>query len=203
VAKLILVKADLAAFLVAVAAKYHGRGRILLIGETSHVWEGFTRGTNQLELVAEGTAGDGTTLSSVCAEVAADQDAKLLPDSPADFVPLPDGFEDRVLVASDPPPELNDEKAGRHIALAHFDPYSVAIRFIARGDEPDYHLVLTSLSAGWVVESELERMLADLLDRFTLETIQQDPAEFRRKYKGLIQIWRAARPGLIHRFTEV
>jgi hypothetical protein len=203
VAKLILVKADLGEFLAAVAGKYRGSGRILLIGETSHVWEDLRYGTSQLELVAEGTAADGTRLSAVCAEVAGALNVTLLLDSPADFVPLPDGFEDRARVASHPPPELKDATAVRDIELAHFDPYSVAIRFIARGDEPDYHLVLTSLSAGWVVEEELDQMLTDLLERFTLETIQQDPAEFRRKYKGLLQIWRAARPGLIHRFTAV
>ena len=202
-AKLILVKADLGEFLAAVAGKYHGSGRILLVGETSHLWEDLRHGTSQFELVAEGAASDGTRLSTVCAEVGDALNVTLLSDSPADFVPLPDGFEDRVLVASGPPPELNDPKTGSDIGLAHFDPYSVAIRFIARGDEPDYHLVLTSLSAGWVVEAELDHMLADLLERFTLETIQQDPAEFRRKYKGLLQIWRAARPGLVHRFTAV
>ena len=41
-----------------------------------------------------------------------------------------------------------------HLALYHFDPYSVAFRFIARGDEPDYHLVLTYLQHGWMPVEE-------------------------------------------------
>lgn len=201
--KLILGKADFVAFLVAVAERYDGRGRVLFVGESAHVWEGLSRGTPALELVADGIAPDGTRLSQLCADVAAEMNARLDLDSPGEYVPLPDGYEDRVLAATNPPSELTDEARGRHIELGHFDPYSVAIRFIARGDEPDYHLVLTSLSAGWVDEDELDQVTAGLLNRFSLETIQQDPAEFRRKYKGLMQIWRAARPGMIHRFTEV
>jgi hypothetical protein len=38
----------------------------------------------------------------------------------------------------------------------------------------------------------MNALLVDLLPQFTSETIQQDPAEFRRKYKGLLQMWRAA-----------
>ena len=46
---------------------------------------------------------------------------------------------------------------------------------------------------------ELNASLSALLPRFSAETIQQDPAEFRRKYEGLLQMWRAiqsrTRPG--------
>jgi hypothetical protein len=76
----------------------------------------------------------------------------------------------------------------------HFDPYSVAFRFIARGDEPDYHLVLSFLEHGWIRMDEMDALLSGLLPRFSFETIQQDPAEFRRRYKGLRQMWLAARP---------
>jgi hypothetical protein len=37
----------------------------------------------------------------------------------------------------------------------------------------------------------MDRLLEDVLPRFTRETIAQDPAEFRRKYRGLCQMWRA------------
>jgi hypothetical protein len=38
---------------------------------------------------------------------------------------------------------------------------------------------------------EMDRLLEGTLPRFTHETIAQDPAEFRRKYRGLYQMWRA------------
>jgi hypothetical protein len=37
----------------------------------------------------------------------------------------------------------------------------------------------------------MDALLDELLPRFTRETIAQDPAEFRRKYRGLLQMWRA------------
>ncbi|MGQ0605151.1 MAG: hypothetical protein ACT4QE_26035, partial [Anaerolineales bacterium] len=82
------------------------------------------------------------------------------------------------------------------LQVYHFDPYSVAFRLIARGDEPDYHAVIAYLQPDWLTVGEMDALLADLLPRFTSETIQQDPAEFRRKYKGLLQMWRAAKPEL-------
>ena len=85
------------------------------------------------------------------------------------------------------------------LSLFHFDPYSVAFRFLSRGDEPDYHLVLTYLKHGWLKTDEMELKLGALLPRFTAETIQQDPAEFRRKYKGMLQMWRAGQAGRTHR----
>ncbi len=47
----------------------------------------------------------------------------------------------------------------------------------------------TQVFEGW---REWNALLASLLPRFTSETLQQDPAEFRRKFKGLLQMWRAA-----------
>jgi hypothetical protein len=76
----------------------------------------------------------------------------------------------------------------------HFDPYSVAFRLISRGNEEDYRTVLRYLEHDWITEEEIDALLADLLPRFTTQTIEQDPAEFRRKYKGLRQMWRATRP---------
>jgi hypothetical protein len=39
----------------------------------------------------------------------------------------------------------------------------------------------------------MDGLLDDVLPRFTQETIAQDPAEFRRKYRGLKQMWRAGK----------
>ena len=37
----------------------------------------------------------------------------------------------------------------------------------------------------------MDAQLGELLPRFSADTIQQDPSEFRRKYKGLGQMWHA------------
>jgi hypothetical protein len=117
----------------------------------------------------------------------------VIEESPADVIPLPAGYRERAIPIVSPSGTLD---------LFHFDPYSVAYRFIARGDEPDYHLVLMYLRHGWLHLAELDARLGDLLPRFTSETIQQDPAEFRRRYKGLKQMAEALPPRTVHRHTE-
>ena len=70
--------------------------------------------------------------------------------------------------------------------------FVTAFRLIARGDEPDYFVVIATLEHGWLELEEMDRKLAGLLLQFIAETIKQDPAEFRRKYTGLRQLWKSA-----------
>jgi hypothetical protein len=67
----------------------------------------------------------------------------------------------------------------------------VAFRCLARRDEPDYRTVLRFLRHGWLRLGEMDRLREDTVPQFTRETIAQDPAEFRRKYRRLRQMWRA------------
>jgi hypothetical protein len=76
------------------------------------------------------------------------------------------------------------------LELRHFDPYGVVLRLIARGDEPDYVAALEYVLRGWVEPARLEGLLAEVVPRMTSETLAQDPAEFRRKFKGLRQLYR-------------
>jgi hypothetical protein len=78
---------------------------------------------------------------------------------------------------------------GGPLEVRHFDPYSVVLRLIARGDEPDYVAALEYVLHGWVEPARLEGLLAEVVPRMTSETLAQDPAEFRRKFKGLRQLY--------------
>ena len=78
------------------------------------------------------------------------------------------------------------------LEVYHFDPSSAAFRLIARGDEPDYDCIVTFLRPAWLVVDKVNALPTGLLPRFTSEIIQQDPAEFRCKFKGLPKMWRAA-----------
>ena len=176
-------------------------GRLFLIGESTHVYEGWRAWTRQIEFTADVSAGDRREFSQIVAALRADLGVPIFDESPADVLPLPDGFEDRARPARGPSASGSSAPQGTHLTLHHFDPYSVCFRYIARGDEPDYHLVLTYVEHGWVTLDELNERLQALLPRFTSETIQQDSAEFRRKYKGLMQMARAVRPGTTHRPT--
>jgi hypothetical protein len=179
------------AFLARLDAAFARPGRLYLIGETTQVYEGWRRWTTRAELTADVAEEDRAAFDDALARAAGG--LEVYDESPADLIPLPDGYAERARPAA--------AEGLDHLEVYHFDPYSVAFRFIARGDEPDYHLVLLYLERGWITMAAMEDHLERLLPRFSLETIQQDPAEFRRKYKGLKQMAQAIRPNSIHRHS--
>ncbi len=172
-------------------------GCLYLIGETSHVVEGWRDWTTQIEFFADIAAGHRPSVVHAVEEVSRDVGAEIIEEFPGDLIPLPDGYADRARDLSD-----SSQLEGLRCRVRHFDPYSVVYRFVARGDEPDYHIALMYLDRGWITFDELDERLQLLLPRFNLQSIAQDPAEFRRKYRGLRQMWRKSlRPGEIHRAT--
>ena len=171
-------------FMAAVEDRLRSPARLYLVGESSLVVEGWREWTDQVVYTAEGA--DLAQLTQTIEAVAARQGIRLVCESPADIIPLPHGHERRARGW-----EIPGGSSPAQLTLYHFDPYSTAIRLIARGDEPDYMVVLAFLRLGWIQVSELDRLLGELLPRFSAETLQQDPAEFRRKYKGLRQMWQA------------
>ena len=178
-------------FLQRLDAAFHRPGRLYLIGETTQVVEGWQRWTEEIEFTAEVADNDRTNFDTAVERVRRELRINVWDESPGDVIPLPAGYEDRA--------RRVESIRTEHLQVLHFDPCSVAFRYIARGSEPDYHLVLGYLEHGWLTIEEMGARLEDLLPRFTSETIQQDPAEFRRKYKGLLQMARALRPGSTHR----
>ncbi|MDO8677317.1 MAG: hypothetical protein Q7R30_01965 [Acidobacteriota bacterium] len=134
-------------------------------------------------------------------------------ESPADVIPLPVGWEERSRPAMIGPggtgnalepgvPAARTLRGGVEepgvpaartlrggVEIRHFDPYSVVLRLIARGDEPDYVAALQYVLHEWVEPARLEGLLAEVVPRLTNQTLAQDPAEFRRKFKGLRQLY--------------
>lgn len=172
--------------------------RLYLIGETTQVWEGWRQWTEQIEFTAEIDLQDRPAFDEAVRSFQSRLGIEIFEEFPGDLIPLPDGYENRARQLENPGTACLDLK---NLRVFHFDPYSVAFRFIARGDEPDYHIVLYYLQHGWVTVNEMDALLTELLPRFSFRTIQQDPAEFRRKYKGLLQMWQALKPGMVHRPT--
>ena len=156
-------------------------GRLYLVSRTSHLAEGWCDRVPVLEL-----AGDpgSTTLGEAVRDAARTLDVGVVWESPADVIPLPTGWEQRARPAMAGPTD-----PGSLLDVRHFDPYSVVLRLIARGDEPDYVAALDYVLHGWVEPARLEGLLADVVPRMTNETLAQDPAEFRRKFKGLRQLY--------------
>jgi hypothetical protein len=196
-----VTRARLLDFVGRLEAEFARPGCVYLVGETTQVWEGWRERCEEIELTAEVADEDRAAFARLAGEIAGRLALPVIDESPADVIPLPDGF--RARARRTPATQAWEGAGARRLSLRHFDPCSVALRFIARGDEPDYHMVLMFMEHGWVTEEEMNAALSLLLGRFTAETIQQDPAEFRRKYKGLLQMWRAVRPCTTHRPTTV
>ncbi len=169
--------ADLAALIAAVRGSLTPPSNLYLVAGTSHLAEGWRERVSRLELA--GDSGVEAAVRDACARPR----LAVVWESPADVIPLPAGTEER---ARPVPPEVAG--AGDGLLVRHFDPYSVVLRLVARGDEPDYVVALEYLKKGWVELAHLETLLAGVLPRFTNETLAQDPAEFRRKFRGLRQL---------------
>ena len=158
-----------------------GPGRLYLVSRTSHLAERWCDRVPAFEL-----AGDpgGAELGEAVREAGRALGFDVVWESPADVIPLPVGWEERSRPAT-----IAQADAGTALEVRHFDPYSVVLRLIARGDEPDYVAALQYVLHDWVDPARLESLLSEFLPRMTSQTLAQDPAEFRRKFKGLRQLY--------------
>jgi len=180
--RLYVDRATMMDFLARLQASFARRGRLYLVGESIQVCEGWNNHTRCLEFAAEIDPGDRGEFSRIFHQLADEMSIPVNEESPAEVIPLPKGYQDRSRPAAGGSDGL--------LELFYFDPYSIAFRLITRGDEPDYSAVLAFLDNGWITVEGMNSLLSGLLPQFNKETIAQDPAEFRRKYRGLLQMWR-------------
>lgn len=166
----------------------HFECEVFLIGDSSLVYKGWQGIADQLEITTNIENSKIHLFDEVLQKFKADTGVEIISESPSEIIPLPVGYEKRVIKID---PEGYGSTNGPR--FFHFDPYSVSLRFIARGDETDYKMVVKFLQNGWVNFDLMEKMLEELLSAFSFSTIQQDPAEFRRKYKGLTQMFNASK----------
>jgi hypothetical protein len=189
---------ELSSLVAAVQQRVAAPARLYLVSRTSHLAEGWCDRVPALELAGDahlrqgfhlrqgsggqdgGQAG-GAELGEAVREAARALGVNLVWESPADVIPLPAGWEERSR-----PAMIGN---GNAIEIRHFDPYSVVLRLIARGDEPDYVAALEYVLHQWVEPARLESLLSEVVPRLTNQTLAQDPAEFRRKFKGLRQLY--------------
>jgi hypothetical protein len=157
------------------------RDRLYLVSRTSHLAEGWCDRVPAFEL-----AGDAR---DAVREAGRALGVDLVWESPADVIPLPVGWEERSLPATIEQGGTANALDPGGVEIRHFDPYSVVLRLIARGDEPDYVAALEYVRHKWVEPARLEGLLAEVVPRMTNQTLAQDPAEFRRKFKGLRQLY--------------
>jgi hypothetical protein len=173
--------AELRTLVAAVGRRVAAPARLYLVSRTSHLAELWRDRVPAFELAGDaGKAELGEAVREAGRELGVD----LVWESPSDVIPLPAGWEERSRPAT-----IEQGGTGSPLELRHFDPYSVVLRLIARGDEPDYVAALEYVLHGWVVPARLESLLGEVVPRMTSQTLAQDPAEFRRKFKGLRQLY--------------
>lgn len=171
-------------FLNHIQNEFENNAVIYLVGQTSRLMENWIYWIEEIEFTANLPQHGRHDFESRINDFQKKNQIRIVEESPEDVIPLPDGYPSRRREVSAVDLSLNGI-----MKVFHFDPYSVAFRYIARGDEQDYHLVLNFLEHSWITEEKMTAMLDKLLPRFSFKTIQQDPAEFRRRYKGLLQMW--------------
>jgi hypothetical protein len=176
--------AELSALIDAVRRRVTAPARLYLVSRTSHLAEGWCDRVPTLELAGDAGQAGSVELGEAAREAGRALDVDVVWESPADVIPLPAGWEERSLTAT-----IGQGDTGNAVELRHFDPYSVVLRLIARGDEPDYVAALEYVLHGWVEPARLESLLSEVVPRMTNQTLAQDPAEFRRKFKGLRQLY--------------
>jgi hypothetical protein len=180
-----LRRADLETLIEMTARRVPAPARLYLLGDASHLAAGSRQWAQRLDLAADPDIGNVDALRAGVARAARELGVGIRWEHPGDVIPLPEGAARRMRATT---------LDAASLEVCHFDPVSVVFRLVARGDEDDYRMALDYLAAGWVTMGELEAMLERTLTRFTRETIQQDPAEFRRKFRGLRQMWRSRAP---------
>jgi hypothetical protein len=94
--------------------------------------------------------------------------------SPGDFIPLPDGWEERSVLV----------EAGRLLAFYHFDPYSQALSKLERDHARDREDVEALVASGLVQPA---RLLAyfDEIEPSLYRFPAIDPAAFRARVEGV------------------
>ena len=99
--------------------------------------------------------------------------------SPAEFIPLPSGYRER------------SPFIGRYgqLEVFHFDLYSTALSKIERGTESDFDDVLSLLRSGRIELALLTGFFEEIMVRYAVESIKQDPVEYRRKFEILTDMW--------------
>lgn len=169
-------------FLQRLGERSRAAGRVYLVGGTTVVFEGYRTQTLDIDLTFEADPADETRLLQAVRELKDILSINVEQVSPADFIPLPAGYQERC------------EFIGRFSKLHvfHFDLYSTVLSKIERGTEQDFADVLALLRAGRLEWAQLENFFQEILPRVGTQSLKQDPVEFEKNFRALEGMWRTS-----------
>lgn len=144
------------------------------------VYEGLRQQTLDIDLAFEIADQDHSAFIAAIRELKERLALNIEEVSPADFIPLPANYRER------------SEFVGRYgqLEVFHFDLYSTALSKIERGSENDFADVLSLLQTGRLEMIRLRECFKEILPRYAIDSLKQDPIEFQRKFTVLLEMWR-------------
>jgi hypothetical protein len=169
-------------FLRRLAQDYRQPARLYLVGGTSLVFERLRQQTLDVDITIEVSADHHGELIQVLRKIKDTLGINIEEVSPADFIPLPAGFENR------------HEFIGRfgQVDVFHFDWYSTALSKIERGRQQDLADVVAALKNKRLVWSKLESMFREILPLVGEKSLKQDPQDFVLNFGALAALWHSA-----------
>lgn len=143
------------------------------------VYEGFRPQTLDIDISFEVDDRDHSAFVEVVRDLKERLSLNIEEVSPAEFIPLPSGYRER------------SPFIGRYgqMEVFHFDLYSTALSKIERGTESDFNDVLSLLSNERLELAVLTSYFEEIMPRYAVESIKQDPVEYRRKFEILTDMW--------------
>lgn len=161
----------------AVGRRFRGQtARVHLVGGGCLVHEGIKAATVDIDVdVRETPAADHEKLMTALQETKRELQMSIEEASPADFIPLPRGARERARFLA---------RHGR-VDFFLYDPYSMALAKIDRGQERDFEDVLAMLHAELIAWDQLEERFAEILPRVGVESLRGDPERFARHFEAL------------------
>lgn len=172
-------QAAISSFLRELGKRFRGRGSLYLAGGSALVYQGYRPRTEDVDYRVELTAGDHGQFVEALRETQRHVSLNVEPASPADFIPLPQGWRNRS-------PFLVQEGG---LAIYAFDPLSTALAKIERGQERDIDDVRALVRSGAVTLQQIVEgfnEIAPRIGREALPRVHED--DFRRKVNAVVQL---------------
>lgn len=165
-------------FLREAGRRFHGAGRLYLVGGSQMVLLGFRSETEDVDYMAQIDRAHDAAFTGAVRALIREMQISVEPAGPADFIPLPTGWEER------------SRFIGRYGDLDVFtlDPVSTALSKIERGTDQDIDDALQLVTAGYVTLDDLRTGFADVLPRLERESVRVDEADFRRKFNAFLAL---------------
>jgi hypothetical protein len=160
------------AFLVALGRAVRHPVRFYLVGGTTVVWLHLRAQTIDIDFTAMMDPKVHGEFIDAVRRLKDEMKINVEEVSPADFIPLPSGHEQRAIWV------------GRYgtIDVFHFDLVSTALSKIERGTAGDFEDVVELVRYGELKREELRRGYEEILPRMGRESLKQDPDRLKRNF---------------------